>query len=293
MEKWNCDAGSENQQVVRWLKARHCKSEQAALDARSRKWFRMQIDEAKRLLVLVAHPDDETIACGILLQRIPSALVVFAVDGAPAGYGFERRFGTLKNYSEERFKEASRALGLARSCSFLRLATPDGTYFPDRHLFEQMREAADALVAIAQGFSPDAIVSHAYEGGHVDHDACNLLARYTASTFSLKHFEFPLYWKNENGQDIFQEFRGFQEGEFSISPSEMEIATKSKMLAQYKTQGNIVAVFNVNKERFRPVQLCEFARPPWRPSYPGNWRSRGNTKVVLRRFSEFSNLAVR
>jgi N-acetylglucosamine malate deacetylase 2 len=253
----------------------------------------MQIEEMKRLLVFVAHPDDETIGCSVLLQRIPSALVVFAVDGAPAGYGFERKFGSLKEYSDERFNEASRVLRLARNCSFRRLITRGGAYFPDRHLFEHLEEAAESLVEIAQGYLPNAIVSHAYEGGHIDHDACSLLARYAANAVLSQQFEFPLYWKNDNGQDVFQEFRDAQEGEISLNPSEAEIVTKNKMLAEYKTQRDIVAVFSTNRERFRPVRSCDYPQPTWNSSYPGNWRSRRDAKAALQRFSEFRKMVKR
>src|SRR5271166_2984414 len=119
----------------------------------------MLIENAKRLLVFVAHPDDESIGCGVLLQRIPTALVVFAVDGAPEGYGLERTFGSLENYSEKRFEEAGCALAHAGHRSFRRLNTRGGNYFPDRHLFEHLEEAGDSLLTIAREFSPDAIVS--------------------------------------------------------------------------------------------------------------------------------------
>ena len=58
-------------------------------------------DNFGRVLVLVAHPDDETIGCSGLLQRASSALVVFAVDGAPPHYGFEKKYGSLAQYSEK------------------------------------------------------------------------------------------------------------------------------------------------------------------------------------------------
>jgi N-acetylglucosamine malate deacetylase 2 len=246
-------------------------------------WF----DNVRRLLVLAAHPDDETIGCGCLLQRVPCSLVVFAVDGAPAGYGFERQFGGLKNYSEERFREAGRALGRLPNCSFQRLKTQRQEYFRDRHLFEQLEEAAASLRAITKEFSPDAIVSHAFEGGHVDHDACSVLAKHAASTFALQEFEFPLYWQKEPGQDVFQEFRYGEEGEMELTLAEAEIETKKKMLAEYRTQQNLVAVFSTRREKFRPLPLYDYTRPSWKLIYPGNWLKRPAARAVKRRFAEF------
>lgn len=247
----------------------------------------MSIEDAKRLLVFVAHPDDEVISCGVLLQRVPNALVVFAVDGAPAGYGFERKFGSLKNYSDERFKEASRALALARNCSLRRLQSPRGAHFPDRHLFDHLEAASDSLLTIAKEFMPDAIVAHAFEGGHLDHDACNVLASHTTKTLSLPHFEFPLYWKSEKGSDVFQQFRNPQDGEIIVNPSEAEFVIKNRMLAEYKSQRDIVAVFSSSHERFRPALPYDYSQPPWNSPYPGNWRNRRDARKALQRFAEF------
>jgi LmbE family N-acetylglucosaminyl deacetylase len=268
-------------------------SEQTKQDPRIRKSRRMPFENLKRVLVFVAHPDDETIGCGALLQRVPSLLVVFAVDGAPPGYGFERKFGSLKNYSEERFKEAGRALGLVPKCSFRRLKRRDGAYFPDRRLFEDLRESASSLLAIAREFSPEAIVTHAYEGGHIDHDACSFLANYAANVLSLQRFEFPLYWKDGYGRDVFQEFRNVQEGAILLNLSEAEITIKNKMLAAYETQREIVAMFSPNTEKFRPAPVYDYAHPSWNSYPPGNWRSRRVLRAVLRQFSEFPYIAGR
>ncbi len=80
------------------------------LDAFEGAFVNAATDQFGRVLVFVAHPDDETIGCGTLLQRAAAALVVFAVDGAPPYYGFEGRYGSLRKYSDLRFHEASRAL---------------------------------------------------------------------------------------------------------------------------------------------------------------------------------------
>jgi hypothetical protein len=71
-----------------------------------------------RPLIFIAHPDDETLACGGLLQRVPASLVVFATEGAAPGFGCERMFGSLKAYSDVRFQEASRALAHVPNASF-------------------------------------------------------------------------------------------------------------------------------------------------------------------------------
>src|SRR5579864_998620 len=165
-----------------------------------------------RPLIFVAHPDDETLACGGLLQRVPTALVVFATDGTPAGYGLERRYPSLRAYRELRFQEASRALSHVSSASCKWISRTDGSYFEDMHVYEELPEAAASFRAIAEVFSPDAIVSHTYEGGHIDHDACSFLAMHVAEVLSLRRFEFPMYWINASGQAVQQVFRDGKPG---------------------------------------------------------------------------------
>lgn len=246
-------------------------------------------DSSLRLILLAAHPDDETIACGGLLQRVAAAKIIFATDGAPVGFGFEKKFRSLENYSRERFQESSRALGLVPACSFQRLTAPDGHYFPDRLLFEHMEDAFHSLLESIQKFSPDVLVSHAYEGGHVDHDVCSFLATQAAQTLSLKHFEFPLYWKCENGNDIFQRFREEYNNATVLELSPRELAVKKKMLAEYWTQRDIVALFSPNLETFRPVSHIDYLHPKWRTGFSGGWRRHRDTRRLLREFSEFQN----
>jgi LmbE family N-acetylglucosaminyl deacetylase len=52
-------------------------------------------------------------------------------------------------------------------------------------LFEDLPDAATSLLAIAHTYSPDAIISHAYEGAHIDHDACSFLAMHIAAALSV------------------------------------------------------------------------------------------------------------
>ena len=240
-----------------------------------------------RVLIFAAHPDDETIACGGLLQRASISLVLFAVDGAPRRYAFEQKFGSLRAYSEERFREASRALGLVPRCSFGRLARKDGTSFADQHLFRELGEAFASLERMTRDFSPDLLVSHAFEGGHIDHDACHILAKQTACALSVPHLEFPLYWRTTQGQDVFQRFRDRRNDEIVVQLSSQELRVKQQMLAEYKTQREQTSVFAVVTERFRPMAERDHLDAVWsRYPFENRWRQL-RAEVFFRNIVEF------
>lgn len=267
----------------------------------------MLAEPFSRPLIFVAHPDDETLACGGLLQRVAAAEVVFATDGTPAGFGLERRFGNLKAYTDLRFQEASRALGHVPSASFQWLTRPDGTYFADMHVFEEIAAVATSLRAIAEKFSPDAIVSHAYEGGHIDHDACSFVAMHVAEALSLKRFEFPMYWLDASGRAVLQVFRDSTPGGagevMERQLSEAEIECKKRMMAEYRTQSGTVSTFAPGRERFRRAtsdrlsfsvaQCRDYLYQSRPPRFYHSRRHRLSAKALLKKFGEFERWRAR
>ena len=52
-----------------------------------------------RVLVLVAHADDESVGYGALLQKMREAVVVIATDCAPRDEYFWGRFGSRESVS--------------------------------------------------------------------------------------------------------------------------------------------------------------------------------------------------
>src|SRR5579859_2927144 len=101
-----------------------------------------------RTLVLVAHPDDESIGCGILLQRMRDPVVVFATDGAPRDPQFWHGSVSRQTYVKVRKQEASLALGIAgvQQAEFLGDYGPE--IFVDQELFRHLPAALDVLARI-------------------------------------------------------------------------------------------------------------------------------------------------
>jgi LmbE family N-acetylglucosaminyl deacetylase len=242
-----------------------------------------------KVLVFVAHPDDESIACAGLMQRARRALVVFAVDGAPPYYRFEKKFGSLRAYSDCRFREAAAALATIPDCSYRRLTRPDGTYFVDQHLFLEMPEAFASLLNLAREFSPDWIVSHAFEGGHLDHDTCHVLAKHAAATLGIESLEFPLYWRSAENGDCFQRFREKQQDESALQLSAQELLTKRRMVAEYRSQQTLTSVFQQEIERFRRLVSEDCSRPVW-SEYPfENRRKPWKADLFFEKIANFQN----
>src|SRR5262245_48903182 len=126
-----------------------------------------------RTMVLVAHPDDECITCGGLLQKMRNPVVVFATDGAPGDPYFWAKYGSRSAYAALRHQEANNALaqvGVTQIEFLANYATrPDS--FIDQQLFRVIPAARDVLRGTVKRHRPEAILTLAYEGGHPDHDA--------------------------------------------------------------------------------------------------------------------------
>jgi LmbE family N-acetylglucosaminyl deacetylase len=158
----------------------------------------------------------------------------------------------------------------------------------DQHLFEQLPEALTSLNEFVCRFSPDFIVTHAYEGGHIDHDACHFLAMHIARTHSLMLMEFPSYWKAEDGGDIFQQFRTTRNNEVILNLSEHETEVKRQMLACYRTQQTLTPVFHLHTERFRPALQESNTECAWADYAFENRRRRLKAKLFLEKVEQLN-----
>jgi LmbE family N-acetylglucosaminyl deacetylase len=216
----------------------------------------------ERTLILVAHPDDEAVGCGALMQRMREPVVVFATDGAPLDAYFWQKYGSREAYAELRRKEARAASALAGIEQIEFLRGPEN-YFLDQALYRSLASAFESLTELIDRYQPQALLALAYEGGHPDHDSCSFLASMLARTHCLPVWEFPLYFRSANGDVEFQQrFRNVNGSEVEIQPTPQEQKVKSCMLSAYGSQGEILTNFSSAGEWFRPQAAYDYSQPP-------------------------------
>ncbi|ABF41087.1 LmbE-like protein [Candidatus Koribacter versatilis Ellin345] len=216
-----------------------------------------------RTLVLVAHPDDESISCGALLQRVREPIVVYATDGGPQDEYFWGRYGSREKYVAIRRAEAHDACAAVGVSEVLWLADDAGCQFQDQRLFRNLPAAADALRKLVRQHTPDVILTLAYEGGHPDHDSCNFLGRQIADECSLLAWEAPLYFRKGGDDILLQEFHSTNGTEIEFVPTAEELRRKRTMCEAYVSQQGTVAIFENNlRETFRPMARYDYSRPP-------------------------------
>lgn len=228
--------------------------------------------EAGRVLVAVAHPDDETIGAGILLSRSPDAWVIHATDGVPQDQAFVARgfSGTLEEYAAVRQRELEAALALAGigperlRCLGLQ----------DQGVVFEIPRLTRELTAAFREIAPEIVLTHAYEGGHPDHDAVALAVHAAADLLRSEGARPPEIWEmalyhaepgeNPEQRMVVGEFlpaTGIEETRLALS--EEERILKRRMLDCFETQRETLAALSSPRdERFRPAPRYDFTQPP-------------------------------
>ena len=235
----------------------------------------------QRPLVLVAHQDDEAIGCGILLQRAEQPVVVFATDGAPADPYFWGKYGSPERLAGVRQAEAAQAMAEIGVDHFEILD------INDQRLFEHLSNALDRVIAIAVEHDCCSFVTHAYEGGHPDHDACSYLAFRAGAHLKLPVWEMPLYHRAHGAPERQRFISG--DADVVLTPSQAEYDRKRRMAAAYVSQGEVIRAFPERKEIFRRQPRYEYSQPPHAGTLnyeAWQWPMTGHD--VSRAFSEFA-----
>jgi len=208
-----------------------------------------------RTLVIVAHPDDESVGAGALIQRMHEVAVVFCTDGGPRDRYFWSSYGTRQDYVRVRHQEAELAakIGGVKKLNFFSI--------PDQELHKYLLDALTQLEQLVGEFRPDAILTHAYEGGHPDHDCCAFLSHILAAQYQLPAWEMPLYHRSRQRM-ICQQFQPPAGHSETLWVEGAELERKRGMVGSYVSQIQALEAFDLQVERFRPQLSYDFLRPP-------------------------------
>ncbi|HYH20593.1 MAG TPA: PIG-L family deacetylase [Azospirillum sp.] len=227
-----------------------------------------------RLVIVVAHPDDETIGAGGLLasNRNMVASGTFDVhligltDGAPRDGGDAAAAGCAdwRAYAGRRRRELQAALAIIG----LPPERAESLNIPDQQAAEHLVPLAHRLADRFAALAPDAVLTHPYEGGHPDHDAaafavraaCALLARNGGRAPRLVEMAFYHHAAGTMTVQDFLPHAGFPARTVTLD-SRLR-AVKRRMLDAHASQADVLSMFGAEAERFRPAPPVDFTRPP-------------------------------
>lgn len=191
----------------------------------------------KKPLAIYAHPDDEVIGASCALEYYGADVqLAFVTDGAPTLEDAPEyyhpntpwQFGS--EYIDLRRSEArdvGRILGVQNEVQFLGL-TDSSLHLETVNLLQMLRK-------LIVGTMPDLILTHAYEGGHLDHDLVSAAVWkiINEAKMAVSVCETPLY-SIQKGQMTHNQKFARHDGwpTFTALPSE----AKGKAMSRYLSQ---------------------------------------------------------
>ncbi|TFZ07234.1 PIG-L family deacetylase [Ramlibacter henchirensis] len=222
---------------------------------------------ATPVLVVVAHPDDETVGAGSRLPRLRHATFIYVTDGAPLdGRDAAHHRLTVDAYRELRLRE--RAAALSR-CGIAESQIID-IGCPDQQAARRLPQLAIEIARWLKRRRPDVLLTHPYEGGHPDHDATAFAVHAAAALLRRQGEPVPAvvemtsYHRGPSGLQtcVFLPDAVADREQAAVVLDPQQRAFKRSLLDCYATQRDTLDQFALDVERFRPAPAYDFRAEP-------------------------------
>jgi N-acetylglucosamine malate deacetylase 2 len=218
-----------------------------------------------RIMIVVAHSDDETIGMGAQLCRFCDARLVQITDGAPRdgrdatahGYATAADYALARRFELAAALDAGQAAGL--ETEVIGVSDQEACF----NLVELTRRITFQLHADR----PTAVFVQPYEGGHPDHDAASFIVRAACRLIGSEEsptpaiIEMTAYHAAGGGlaTGVFLPDRS-PVAIMSLTPADQW--RKRRMIDCFVSQRELLAGFDTATERFREAPDYDFADPP-------------------------------
>ncbi len=228
-------------------------------------------------MLLAAHPDDEVIGAGGQYAAMGRLELVHLTDGASSHKtAWKRGWLSRGRYAAGRLRESMRAASLSGVA-----ASATGLGARDGGASLSLLAAVDKLVRLLRASRPDLVLTHAYEGGHPDHDAAAFVAKAACARVpGVQLWEMTGYHAAAASEEpnvtgsvgtVAIETGRFLAPAAPVVPPEIAIALdaqasqlKRRMLDCFASQRHVLAMIapDLSAERFRPAPPYDFRVPP-------------------------------
>lgn len=224
------------------------------------------LNRTMRCSVIVAHPADEVVGAGCLIAKLADVTVLHVTDGAPRDMHDAKAagFNERSAYAKARKEECFQALAIAN--------VPEDRVidleFTDQCAATYLADLTKKITTFLQQSSADIVVTHAYEGGHPDHDATAFATHAALRLMRQNGFKPPVVFEmglhpSEDFKAKVPDFLPGTERETTILLlDERAKELKQRMFACFETQRDSLEVSPIGPEKFRQPIAYDFSAPP-------------------------------
>jgi LmbE family N-acetylglucosaminyl deacetylase len=212
----------------------------------------------KRILILVAHPDDEVVACAAAIARARGqGAVVSALYLTNGCLPQDEMWAWQRAHYDEIV--AARRAEAEEVATFLGIQPLGWGIRPARRLWRDLPQVFQEVDAAVTQYRPDQVWVPAYEGGNPDHDALNAVGFTLKTRLSVLEFaEYNFFGGKARSQSFISADETMRV--FTLTPDER--AAKHAALRLYASERGNLDYIEVDQEAYRPLAGYDYAHPP-------------------------------